>query len=136
MKKLTVMIVIMFAMITLGSVCGAGDKTGDKTGYVVKEKFEVTPVSGKGEVYCAKNDFVTGCSYSFESYLPPYTDLSDYTFHHVIPIGCTPNLKDKDAGRAVCAGCLVDLTVINLPSGLPSDLTLATFYAYAYCGRQ
>ena len=77
MKKCTLMMmVIIFATIALGSVCGAGDKNG----YVVKETFTFTLLpnpnrvdglpwgprdgSDEGRVYCENNDFVTGCSYS------------------------------------------------------------------------
>ncbi len=145
MKKLTVMIVTICVMITLGSVCGADDKKG----YVVKETFKFTLVenpnptgplpwgpwgSSEGRVYCANNDFVTGCSYSLESF-PGYTRLPDYAFLNVIPIECSPDLRDEETGVAVCKGCLVTLTVNHPdppPSGSPTD---GTFRAYAYCGR-
>jgi hypothetical protein len=152
MKKLTVMIVIIFAMITLGSVCGAGDKTGDMNVYVVKETFQFefvdysTPGNPRpwglaprddswGRVSCANNDIVTGCSYSLQSY-PGYTRLSDYAFLNVIPIDCSPDLKDKDTGKAVCRGCLVTLTAIH-PDPPPSteSPTDGTFRVYAYCAK-
>jgi len=152
MKKVIVMIVIISAMITFGSVCGAADKTGDKKGYVVKESFSFKLVpnpatgnppwgpwgSSEGRVYCAKNDFVTGCSYALYSY-PGYTQLSDYAFLNVIPIECTPDLKEEDAGVAVCKGCLVTLTVNHPdppPDTIPPDVTPTDgwFRVYAYCG--
>lgn len=146
MKKLIVMIVMVSTMIALGSVCGAGDKKG----YVVKETFQFTLVKNpnaanglpwgpwggsEGRVYCANNDFVTGCSYSLQSY-PGYTQLSDYGFLNVIPIECTPDLRNVDAGEAVCKGCVVHLTVIHPDP--PANLAIptgGTFRAYAYCGR-
>jgi len=144
MKKVIVMTVIIFAMITLGSVCGAGDKNG----YVVKETFTFklgqNPNNGSwgpldhsnvGRVYCANNDFVTGCSYSLESY-PGYTQLSDYAFLNVIPIECTPDLKEEDDGVAVCKGCFVQLNVIHpAPPPSPASPTEGKFRVYAYCGK-
>ncbi len=147
MKKLTLMIVVIFVMITLGSVCGAGDKTG-YDGYVVKEtfQFEFIDYSGYwglaprddswGRVYCANNDIVTGCSYALKRY-PGYTQLSDYGFINVIPIECEPDLRDEDQGRAKCRGCLVTLTAIH-PNPPPSDATPTDgeFSAYAYCAKR
>jgi hypothetical protein len=144
------MIVITLAIITLGSVCGAGDKNG----YVVKETFTFNLVpnpnkvdglpwgpwdgSGEGRVYCENNDFVTGCSYSLRGY-PGYTHLSDYAFMNVIPIQCTPSLQETGGGpvvdgEAVCKGCLVNLT-INHPDPPSDNLPKhGEFRVYTYCG--
>ena len=147
MKKLNVMIIIIFIMVSLGSVCGADDKKG----YVVKETFQFILVpnpnpdsnglpwgpwgGSEGRVYCSNNDFVTGCSYSLESY-PGYTRLSDYAFLNVIPIECSPDLRDEESGEAVCKGCLVTLTVSHPdPPTYPQSPTDGKFRAYAYCGK-
>ena len=136
MKKATVMVVIILAMITLGSVCGAGDKSGDKKGYIVRSIVNVTlpPGSGSfGEAYCAQNDFVTGCSYLLFSY-PGCTSLSDYSFPVVQPIGCS---EDKEGFR-VCTGCRVVMVPPHtdpLPancSATPLPLEVE-FWVYAYC---
>jgi hypothetical protein len=129
LKKLTIMMVTVFVMISLGSVCGAGDKKG----YVVKKTFNFTLNSMTGEVFCANKDIVTGCSYSLDSYFPP-TLPSEYAFSHVIPIGCDPNLREEETGVAVCTGCLVGVSLYHTGS-LDSDETLATFAVYAFCGK-
>lgn len=147
MKKCTLMMmVIILATIALGSVCGAGDKNG----YVVKETFTYTlvkdplgtgssywgpkPDSNEGRVYCANNDFVTGCSYALETY-PGITAPSDYDFKQVIPIQCSPPLMDEDSGVATCKGCLAVLYV--KPFTLISDPAVqldGKFRVYTYCG--
>ncbi len=148
MKKLAVVIVV-FAMILLVSVCGAADKKG----YVVKETFQFTLVpnpnasnglpwgpwgdnNGIGRVYCDKSDFVTGCSYSLQSY-PGYTRPWEYSFLHVIPIECNPDLRDEDDGTTVCNGCFVQLSVNHpdppLNPGSPTD---GEFRVYTYCGSR
>ena len=147
MKKGTVMMIVVLAIIALGAVCGADDKKG----YVVKETFTFKLVpnpnevdglpwgplegSNQGRVYCANNDFVTGCSHVLKSY-PGYTRPWDYSFLNVIPIECSPDLKDEEAGEALCRGCLVTLT-INHPDPPPSPAspTDGTFSVYTYCSR-
>jgi hypothetical protein len=152
MKKGTVMIVIILAVITLGSVCSASDKNS----YVVKQTFTFNLVpnptsvdglpwgpwdgSGTGQVFCDNNDFVTGCSYSLRRY-PGYTNLSDYSFLNVMPIGCTPSLQEELGGpavdgEAVCKGCRVALTINHPgPPLSPDSPTDGEFRVYTYCGR-
>jgi hypothetical protein len=33
--------------------------------------------------------------------IPGTTHLSDYLFQHIIPIECTPDLRDENSGEAV-----------------------------------
>ena len=159
MKKLTLMTAVFFLTITLGSVCGAGDKTG-YDGYVVKETFQFRLVpdpeadpntngfpwgpwgTGTGTVFCINDDFVTGCSHALESY-PGYTRLDEYSFINVIPIQCEPDsFRDKDSGKARCKGCLVHLTVNHpQPPPVSNDPEHPTptdgyFRAYAYCAKR
>ena len=137
MKKVAVMIVIMIIMITLGSVCGAEDKRG----YVVKQSFTFEPGAGGNvrEVSCNSGDFVTGCSHRLYSYTPTGSNpsLSSFAFLNVIPINCTPSLKETVQGepldgQAVCTGCSVAMTVTD-PGA--ENIGSVTFSAYAYCGR-
>ena len=148
MKKLSAVIIIILGIFVLQSLSYAEDKIG----YVVKETFTFNLIpnpkpgsggipwgpwdeSNQGRVYCAADDFVTGCSYALQRY-PGYTDLSDYTFHNVIPIECTPDLRNKDSGKAVCRGCLVTLTVNHPdPPEYAQSPTDGDFSVYVYCGR-
>jgi hypothetical protein len=140
MKKVTVIVLIFLVMITLGSVCGADDKSG----YVIKESFTFNlpfqdPPGNEGRVYCKSGDFVTGCSHRLYSYSPtaPNPSLSSFAFLNVIPIECTPSLKETTSGapvdgQAVCTGCLVHLNVTD-PGA--ANISSVTFSAYAYCGK-
>jgi len=135
MKKwILMMLMIIVAMITLGSVCGADEKRG----YVVRSITTITLPPGQGgsqgEAFCHGNDFVTGCSYVLGRY-PGCTSLSDYAFPVVQPIDCT---EDKHGFR-VCTGCRVVVIppdVDPLPPScsatpLPLEIDL---WVYAYCG--
>ncbi len=140
MKKVTVIVLIFLVMITLGSVCGADDKSG----YVVKESFKFNlpfenPSGNVGRVYCNSGDFVTGCSHRLYSYTTtaPNPSLSSFAFLNVFPIECTPSLQEESGelpldGQAVCTGCLVNMNVTDPDA---ANISSVTFSAYAYCGK-